>query len=1015
MILFFLKNKIKIITKMSSVKKTSSQGFFYVINYENGNTIEFDNKKYLDFLLEYSRNVYYGNKKELVYGQKTTEKTPIILEFLFKFKKNKDFNINNICNDNFKTILCSKTLDFLKESIDIKHSRLNDLTLFMFETDNETEEWNNEKECKKGIRFFLPRCKINKTFLSDFRIGYLKFLNKNLPLESKDCESIKGNEKWERILKSNESYYPFYGSKRIDEPIFNLKGFMTHDNYDISEEYEKIKDTFNYKEHSKVEDFSNDNEEDIFKVKPEIVEDEEVIINEEENVDKDKYFFPLIFTMDYASRTYKLTNNFVKECKDEEIKSNTSYENEEVKILYVLLGMLNNFRFEKSSIFKEIGKILYFIFEDKDIEEGFKIWIDIKNKYFNNLIIEDIIDKKINEEDEKLFEYIQKNNLDKSDDLEECFYDVSNIDKEANHSKEKLFNLFESFRDSNFLTIRTIAYYARKDNLNKYKEWHEKFCGDEIKDMIKDLSDVSISKCFLKYYWLDLVYVKGDEFMIYDKNKHKFIEGDINKAIIKGQLYNDFLIFIENFINKNRNSLNRELIRNNEEDEEFAVKKEKIKSLDSFIISIKKNFTSLPTINRIYTTLCNTTTINDKVGYGYGNKIDISLIKDSNIYLTGVSNGVIAVDPELRKAEFREGKPEDFITFTSNVPYMKDYTINCDDMKYFFRYMAKAFLDNDIRKYVYKVCSSLLRRKNVEKKIYTFIGDTNGSKSIFGKILSKCLGSYSVTLGGEILTERQKAGSANPVLVQLRNTALGLISEADASAPQISCLLKLLSGGDEIQVRDLFKGATKRGMECCFRIFVFVNIIPSLTDHDRASKERNAIIPMQSEFVPNNDKKLPLTIEEKIEKKIFSQQEDVNNNIDKLARGLLWYMVYAYKTYSKEPLKQPEIIEEVIKDHWMKADHIIRFINDALEITNDENNHITEKECYSLYLEWFSMNSSSLDEKKDKCKLNDFIQKMKHSDKLGKCCKREVKGKNMNVWKGWKVNPDFLKSIETDI
>jgi phage/plasmid-associated DNA primase/dsDNA-binding SOS-regulon protein len=1029
---------------MTSTIKKSKETKFYGLNYETSEIVQKEFFEYFDFIHSLCKNVTMGETKELVYGQKVLENNPIIFDFTFKFK----LTGKDSCGPEFINALCQETINYLKGALDVKKSKIKDIIPFVFETEYDAEEWTLKDSYRKGVRIFFPLIRVSKDAQRKvLRIGYLDHLDKYFSLDSERCRGLKENfshfvkktegvEKWEKYSVCLAETYPFYGCKGKVEPLYSLKGYFRDEASSLSEDYDQIDDQISYKNHylftqewkdSSIRNILNNE----YLEQKDIVElDDDSLIDDPDNKHIKINFFPIVFTMNFVDTTCKICES-VKKIGEQTKK--VKDEIEEITILFQLLDYLNPLRFEKSILFKEVGKIIFFVYKNitKDIyseEDGFDIWLDVKAKFFKNLAYDKISMKKEVKKDD-LAIYMATNQekfkSEEDDGLEEFFGDENMINPPKDGEEERFLRaMFNEFEQDNYISIRTIAYYAKKDNPVEYNKWHEIFCYPETKEMFKEISEMSVSKCFLKYNWLNLICKQEKSFIIYDENKHKFVDNSNNENIIKGKLFEYFLNEIKNVMGKNKSKLESEMIFGAAEDknEEFSVKKEKVKNLDTVFGELKKFFNNSSSQNRVYNCLYSASTIDNKVGYGY-HTLNITKVLNANINLTGVANGVIEVDPDLGVAEFREGKPEDFITFSSDVSYDKSYNPKHSDMIQYFRYMYTVFVDADIRKYMYKILASFLRRRNIEKKIYTLIGDTNGSKSIITQIISKCLGSYSAILGSEILTVKPKGESANPVLVQLKNVSVGLISEADGTTKQISSWLKVLTGGDDIQVRGMFKDSDKKGIECCFRLLVSCNVIPPITDHDRASKERNAFIPMESEFVPRNDKNLPSTIEGKIKNKIFSQEENIDKKKNSLAKAMLWYMVFAYKTYALEPIVQPLKIATMLKEHWKISDHLMGFMSDYMDFDSDskdkgdESIFLDETEVWNYYGMWMEKSYENIEERnREKLKKSDFLQKIKQKDKMGKAVRKNINEKKyVNVWYFWKASDDLniiLKAVD---
>ena len=90
---------------------------------------------------------------------------------------------------------------------------------------------------------------------------------------------------------------------------------------------------------------------------------------------------------------------------------------------------------------------------------------------------------------------------------------------------------------------------------------------------------------------------------------------------------------------------------------------------------------------------------------------------DSRCHLIGFENGVY----DLEVDEFREGRPEDYISFSTGINYV-DYDETCDEMKGVKDFLSKVFTKEDIRDYVMKVLSSFMNGNIREERFHIWTG-----------------------------------------------------------------------------------------------------------------------------------------------------------------------------------------------------------------------------------------------------------------------------------------------------
>lgn len=90
---------------------------------------------------------------------------------------------------------------------------------------------------------------------------------------------------------------------------------------------------------------------------------------------------------------------------------------------------------------------------------------------------------------------------------------------------------------------------------------------------------------------------------------------------------------------------------------------------------------------------------------------------DSHPHLIGFENGVY----DLRMHEFRDGLPDDYISFTTNRHYMKydDATLEATEIKQF---MASVYTNDNVRKYMMDILSCIIDGGIRQEKFYIMTG-----------------------------------------------------------------------------------------------------------------------------------------------------------------------------------------------------------------------------------------------------------------------------------------------------
>lgn len=490
------------------------------------------------------------------------------------------------------------------------------------------------------------------------------------------------------------------------------------------------------------------------------------------------------------------------------------------------------------------------------------------------------------------------------------------LDKEFNDDEEFYEEEYEAF-DKSHITIKTLAWYAKHDNPDIYHEWHQRWCLPKLKEsLISQGAHVPVAEAFYRVFWLDYFFSKG---RWYSFREHTLTQ--LSEVIpLREAITNGLIPYFENFRNQTSSV-------KNESSGDYA------KNLEGTLKEIKK------IIKNLQTESYRSQIINSSQVYFW--KENIFKVLNKNSRLLGAKNCVIELGKE--KAFARAGKPEDFITKKIGVRFKKRYNWGHKDVKDLLLYLRQVFPNADINHHMKKDIASILYGRNAEKKFRVWIGDTNGSKSIYQKIIRTMLGEYYCDLPPEFYSAQQKSsGGPNPELAQTEDARVGFSAEPDDDMSIKAPRIKRITGGDSMFARNCNQDGGS--IETTFKPILVLNNVPEVTGMEEATKTRFSMIPYESrwlrpEEIDNLDFEFPEDIEEQIKIKTFAMDEKFDDNIPKLAGALLWLAVQYFEIYIKEGLKDPPYIQKWMEDYWKKNDAFTSFIAERLE------NPIISVEC----------------------------------------------------------------------
>jgi P4 family phage/plasmid primase-like protien len=468
----------------------------------------------------------------------------------------------------------------------------------------------------------------------------------------------------------------------------------------------------------------------------------------------------------------------------------------------------------------------------------------------------------------------------------------------------------------------SLYFYAKQD----HPEIYQKIIAQKVKDpIIKSIKEngslhsVDCAKALYAKYQNEFVY-SGRFFYQFKDNRwiqetkettyllHKIT--DLQEPILEEMKK------IREKLTESENEL-RDL---QEEDEDIKDIKKKSKELNkTWTILIKEK-------NKLIDTPFRNQVIKECMLYFKNNEFENQL--DSNPKLLGFSNGVL----DLTEG-FREGRPEDYITFQMGVEYPK--VSNSFELAKVKEYFNQVFQEDELREYVMTFLGTLLEGYNTHKHIHYFTGEGNNSKSVLIGILSKLFGDYAFTLSTSTFSgKRTQSSSCNPDLIKAQKKRIVVLQEASQDEAFNEGLLKELSGNDEIYVRGLYKDAEK--VQPHFKLLFIQNNTPNLVNNDKAIWKRIRVVPFNTEFVETPKSENQLQLNEYFK---FSTE---------MIQELLLMMFHEYKNYQKYV---PEIVKQATNKAQMMNDKLLVYTQ--MYLTPDSKGIITLANLFEEYRTWY--------------------------------------------------------------
>ena len=315
---------------------------------------------------------------------------------------------------------------------------------------------------------------------------------------------------------------------------------------------------------------------------------------------------------------------------------------------------------------------------------------------------------------------------------------------------------------------------------------------------------------------------------------------------------------------------------------------------------------------------------------------------DSNKDLIAFNNGVL----DLVTFEFRDGRPEDYISFSTGIDY--------DPEKKYFEYenwntietfLAQVLPDKEVRQYFMRHMSTCLIGGNKAQKFHILTGSGSNGKSMLMNLMSKALGDYAAVVPISLFTQkRNKSAAAAPEVIRLKGRRFVTMQEPDEKIALNTGLMKEITSCEKMYARDLFKSGCEFEVQAKFHLAC--NDKPEINTTDGGTWRRLMVINFTSKFVDKPCEPHHFPIDETIQHAVNSVE---------WATPFLAYMIQVLKDGKGfHKLQPPSKVMEYTSDYRNDNDGIAKFISERLEVfeSGDEVFSVSKETLRSVFKQW---------------------------------------------------------------
>lgn len=352
---------------------------------------------------------------------------------------------------------------------------------------------------------------------------------------------------------------------------------------------------------------------------------------------------------------------------------------------------------------------------------------------------------------------------------------------------------------------------------------------------------------------------------------------------------------------------------------------------------------------------------------------------DSKVALIGFENGVY----DLETMEFREGRPEDYISFTTGINYLT-YDHEHPIAKEVNEFLSKVLTKTHVREYVLLLLASFLNGGVKEERFHIWTGSGSNGKSKTIDLFEQAFGDYCCKLPITLLTQKRAASNAaTSELARTKGKRFACLQEPSEDEKLNVGLMKELTGGDKIQARLIYKEPIEFKPQ--FKMILTCNTLPNVPSDDGGTWRRIRVVEFLSKFCENPDPN---------KENEFQADFELSEKFANWKEYFMSLLIEYYKKYLESGIIEPEEVLQCTKEYQKNNDTFLEFIEQECE--RYEEDFLSYNDIFNSFKMWCKDNNVQMIANKKR----DFIKSV--SKTLGRSCMiNKVEG-----WKGWRFKQE---------
>jgi P4 family phage/plasmid primase-like protien len=308
---------------------------------------------------------------------------------------------------------------------------------------------------------------------------------------------------------------------------------------------------------------------------------------------------------------------------------------------------------------------------------------------------------------------------------------------------------------------------------------------------------------------------------------------------------------------------------------------------------------------------------------------------DSNPTLIGFENGIY----DMETNEFREGRPEDYVSFSTGINYL-EYDPDNPYIEQVNDFMRKVLTHEEVREYVLTLFASMLDGTNRDEKFHIWTGSGSNGKSKIVELFQQTIGDYACIFNVSMLTQkRAKSNETNSELAIAKGRRFVILQEPEENEKMQVGMMKEMTGGDKVQCRRLFREPIN--FKPMFTMVLTCNHMPGVPSDDGGTWRRVRRVEFTSKFTDSPSPKNPNE---------FKIDRELSQKFEAWKETFMAILLQYYMRYRVHGITEPAKIMEYTMEYQRKNDVFAEFCDNY--VRKEDGSFVNVATLFQIFREY---------------------------------------------------------------